>query len=65
MGRDGVAPPESLDNGFTDRPATIYGISTQNKKDLTKILVKSIININRQDSVLFSDLKDQNNTILL
>lgn len=26
--RDGVAPPESLDNAFTVRPATTYGIST-------------------------------------
>ena len=26
VGADGVAPPEYLNNDFTDRPATIYGI---------------------------------------
>ena len=29
VGADGVAPPEYLNNSFTDCPATIYGISSQ------------------------------------
>lgn len=28
MGSDGVEPSESKDNGFTDRPAPTYGITT-------------------------------------
>lgn len=31
VGRDGVAPPESIDNAFIVRPATTYGITTQIK----------------------------------
>lgn len=33
MGADGVAPPEYLNNEFTVRPATIYGIYSQLEED--------------------------------
>ena len=33
MGSDGVAPPEVKTNAFTVRPATTYGITTQDKID--------------------------------
>lgn len=29
MAREGLEPSESFDNGFTDRPATSYGIPRQ------------------------------------
>ena len=49
VGADGVAPPEYLNNSFTDCPATIYGISSQIGREAgtrTQMLRLSVVDTN-------------------
>ena len=56
VGADGVAPPEYLNNSFTDCPATIYGISSQIGREAgtrTQMLRLSVVDTNRYMTSLY------------
>ena len=56
VGADGVAPPEYLNNNFTDCPATIYGISSQIGRETgtrTQMLRLSVVDTNHYMTSLY------------